>query len=109
MILELLYLPGCPNHRAAADLVREILQAEGLNAELTETPIPDYAAAKAHRFPGSPTLRVNGRDVEESTSDQLQVGFACRTYAIAGRTQGTLPCSLVESAIRAARKQENLR
>jgi hypothetical protein len=37
MTVKLLYLPGCPNHGAAANLVRSVLQAEGLSAELVET------------------------------------------------------------------------
>ena len=37
-------------------------------------------------FPGSPTLLVNGRDVE--TGSPSQVGFACRTYVVEGKPLG---------------------
>jgi hypothetical protein len=63
MTVKLLYLPGCPNHGAAASLVRSVLQAEGLSAELVETPVIDYEQAQALGFPGSPTLLVIGRDI----------------------------------------------
>lgn len=104
MTLELLYLPGCPNHGATASLVRSVLQAEGLNPELNEIPVIDHEQARAVGFPGSPTLLVNGRDVE--TGSPSQVGFACRTYIVEGKPLGIPPRSWVEHAIRRAKKQE---
>lgn len=106
MTLELLYLAGCPNHGLAVDLVHSVLQAEGVCAEVHEISISDYEEAKAHGFPGSPTLRVNGQDIENVPSHRLQVGFACRTYLVEGKPQGMPPRFWVEQAIRAARKQE---
>lgn len=106
MTLELLYLPGCPNHGAAADIVRNVLQAEGVSADLTETPISNYEEAITHSFPGSPTLRVNGQDIEFTSSGGFEVGFACRTYLIEGQPLGVPPRLWVERAIRAARNQE---
>jgi hypothetical protein len=107
MTLELLYLPGCPNHGATADLVRCVLREEGVVAKIKEIPISDHEGAAAHAFRGSPTLRVNGQDIESAPSGQLRVGFACRTYLVEGRTQGVPPRSWIELAIRAARKQKD--
>jgi hypothetical protein len=106
MTLELLYLPGCPNHGPAVELVRNVLQTEGVRAELTETPIISHEEAMARAFPGSPTLRINGQDVEHSASGRFEVGFACRTYWIDGQPQGVPPRFWVERAIREARRQE---
>lgn len=103
MTVELLYLPGCPNHEEAAGLVRAVLQAEGVSAELIEIPVRDSDEARAHNFPGSPTLRVNGRDIEDVPADQLTVGFACRTYFVDGKPQGLPPLVWLERAVRAAR------
>jgi hypothetical protein len=104
MTLELLYLPGCPNRGIAASLVRSVLKTEGLSAELNEIPVIDFAQAQAVGFPGSPTLLVNGRDVE--TGCGLQAGFACRTYVVDGKLLGVPSRSWIEHAIRDARKQE---
>jgi hypothetical protein len=104
MTLELLYLPGCPHHGIAASLIRSVLQAEGLTAELNEIPVLDYQQAQAVGFPGSPTLLVNGRDVE--TGFPSQVGFACRTYMVEGKPLGVPPRSWIEHAIRDAKKQQ---
>ena len=106
MTVELLYLPGCPNHERAAELVRNVLQAEGLGADLIEVPVSSYEEAKMHAFPGSPTLRVNGQDIEDAASAALPIGFACRMYSVEGRQQGVPPQSWLEQAIRAARTME---
>jgi hypothetical protein len=104
MTLELLYLPGCPNHGIAASLIRSVLQAEGLSVELDEIAVIDYEQAQAVGFSGSPTLLVNGRDVEAGFSSQS--GFACRTYVVDGKPLGVPPRSWIERAIRSATKQE---
>jgi hypothetical protein len=106
MTVELLYLPGCPNHQEAADLVRNVLQEEGVVANLIEISVCGFDEVKARGFPGSPTLRVNGRDIEDVPSAGLPIGFACRTYSIGGKQQGVPPRSWLERAIRAARTLE---
>jgi hypothetical protein len=107
MTVELLYLPGCPNHDAAADLVRSVLESMGLSAEYTETPVADYAAAQKLAFPGSPTLRVDGRDIEDVASC-LPVGLACRTYFVAGEALGVPPRAWLERAVRVAHVTKEL-
>jgi len=106
MTVELLYMPGCPNHDDAADLVRKVIQTEGLSTGLIETVVSSYEEAQARGFPGSPTLRVNGQDIENIPPDRLEIGFACRTYFVEGRRRGVPPRAWVEQAIRAARALE---
>lgn len=106
MTLELLYLPGCPNHDGTVNLLRRVLRVEGINVDVQEIPINDYEEARAFQFPGSPTVRVNGEDIEDVPSHRLGVGFACRTYFVEGKPHGMPPRSWVEQAIRAARKRE---
>jgi hypothetical protein len=106
MTLELLYLPGCPNHGVTMDLVHTVLRAEGVPIEVDEVPIRNVEDASAHAFPGSPTIRVNGQDIETISSGRLAVGLACRTYLVDERPGGVPPRCLLEQAIRAARKLE---
>ncbi len=62
--VEILYFEGCPNHRPAVECVHEVLRQEGLSAEVQELEVPDAEAAQRFRFLGSPSIRVNGVDVE---------------------------------------------
>ncbi len=88
------------------DLVHTVLRAEGVPVEVDEIPINNVEDASTHAFPGSPTIRVNGQDIESFPIDRLAVGFACRTYLVEGRPQGVPPRSLLEQAIRTARVLE---
>jgi hypothetical protein len=107
MTLELLYLAACPNHEMTAELVCSVLEAEGMTSEVRQILIRNEDDARAHGFPGSPTIRVNGRDIEDLPTEQLAIGFACRTYLVEGRSQGIPPRSWLEQAVRAARKRED--
>jgi hypothetical protein len=106
MTVELLYVPGCPHRNAAFDLVRDVLHSvleqAGLGVKFTETCISDYEEALRHSFPGSPTLRVNGRDIEDVPAHQLAVGFACRTYLVNGSSYGVPPRKWLEHAVHMA-------
>lgn len=109
MTLELLYLDSCPNHDATTNLVHSVLIAEGLLPQVRQILIRNLQDAEAYGFPGSPTVRVNGRDIESISPHRLDAGFACRTYVVEGKPQGVPPRELVESAVRAAREQEGNR
>ena len=65
MKIEILYFAGCPNHAPAISQVRKALHQEGVTAEMIEVEVKDADRARAAGFPGSPTIRVNGQDVED--------------------------------------------
>jgi hypothetical protein len=109
MTIELLYLDGCPHRDATVDLVHRVMESEGMPGLVAQIRIGNPEDARALDFPGSPTVRVNGKDIEKLASYRLPVGFACRTYIVEGKPQGVPPRSWLEEAIRAARKQEGCR
>jgi hypothetical protein len=79
-LVEVLYVPDCPHHPAALALVEQVLAALGIDAELRTQLIGDQAAAERTRFPGSPTIRVDGRDVEPRAEPPASHPLACRLY-----------------------------
>jgi hypothetical protein len=100
VIIEVLYFDGCPNHLPAMERVRAIAQQEGVYAEVSEIEVKDESTAKALAFPGSPTIRINGLDIEPAMRGSADTGFACRRY------QGGLPSeAMIRAALREARDQ----
>lgn len=93
MKIEVLYFEGCPNYIPAVDRLKAVLRQAGLPAEVSEIEVRDESAAKMLRFFGSPTIRVNGFDIEADSRSVKDMGFACRRYP------GGLPS---EDMIRAA-------
>jgi hypothetical protein len=82
MKIEVLYVPGCPNYRPALERIQKVLESESLRADIERIPVSSEVAAKALEFPGSPTIRVNGTDVEPNHKNAT--GLACRLYPNSG-------------------------
>jgi hypothetical protein len=64
LVVEVLYVEHCPNFPAALALVERVAAELGVDVEVRATMISDQAAAERARFVGSPTVRVDGRDVD---------------------------------------------
>ncbi|MEN6602515.1 MAG: hypothetical protein ABFD86_08850, partial [Bryobacteraceae bacterium] len=103
MRIEILYFEGCPNHPTALGQVREAVRQEGAIAEIVEVEVKDAATALALRFLGSPTIRVNGLDVEVSARSVRAYGLTCRTYAVGSSRTGVPPIEWIRAAVREAR------
>jgi hypothetical protein len=98
MKVEVFYFQGCPNHIPTVERVRSVIQREGIDAEISEIEVPDERTAKEVGFIGSPTIRVNGLDIDPSASGAQVAGLSCRRY------EGGLPSEdMIRSALFAAR------
>jgi hypothetical protein len=62
--IEILYFQGCPNHRPTLERVREVLAQEGTAAPIEHVLVLDPREAERLGFLGSPTVRVDGVDIE---------------------------------------------
>ncbi len=58
--------------------------------------------AEAQRFLGSPTVRVDGVDVEPGAAERADFGMKCRLYRFAERQTPTPPDAWIRSALKAA-------
>jgi hypothetical protein len=79
MLIEVLYVPGCPNHRPLIERLQDVLRGESVAETIHEIPVSDEATAASLQFPGSPTVRINGVDAEPIAP--LHFGLTCRLYS----------------------------
>lgn len=79
MTIEVLYIPGCPNHQPTVERLRNVLASESIADEVREVLVTTELEAQSLDFPGSPTVRVNGSDIESDRT--FTPVFACRLYA----------------------------
>ena len=86
-VIEVLYVQDCPNYPGTL-LVQRVLADLGIDAEVRTTLIIDRAAAEQARFAGSPTVRVDGRDVEPGSEPPSEISVACRLYRLEHRLAG---------------------
>ncbi len=82
--IEVLYLEGCPNYPPTMDLVRKVTLELGINACVMAVEVKDSPGAQRCRFLGSPTVRVNGVDIEPAARNRTDYGWGCRRYGAAG-------------------------
>jgi hypothetical protein len=79
-LIELLTVAGCPNRDAALTLIQRIRSQLATTAQVQVIEVPDQSAAERLRFLGSPTIRVNGHDIEPGADHQPEYVYGCRLY-----------------------------
>ncbi len=83
-MIEVLSFKGCPSHEPALALVREVVSELGLDMEVREVEIHDEEDALRRQFLGSPSVRVDGVDIEPGAAERTQFAFGCRLYGATG-------------------------
>ena len=73
--VEILHTVGCGNWQAARDAVYRVAEEVGTTVTLADTVVDTPEAARALRFPGSPTVRVRGRDVQPEAEERADYGL----------------------------------
>lgn len=76
--IDFLYSEDCPSHERALDLLKQVVRDEDVRARIRIHRIKTDDEAAELRFPGSPTIRVNGADIDPVPPDAF--GLACRAY-----------------------------
>lgn len=80
MKVEVLYFDGCPNHEALLPHLRELLESSGARPDIELVRVEDADTAERERFLGSPTVRIDGEDVEPGAGDRTDFGLKCRLF-----------------------------
>ena len=103
MTVELLWWEGCPSHPEALTDLERILREERVPAQVTRVEIEDDEQARRERFPGSPTIRIDGRDIVPP-GDGEPYSLTCRVYRTRdGRVSAVPDPEDVREAVRRAR------
>ena len=87
-LVEVLTFDGCPHAEPALELIARVVAEIRIVASVRRVDVPDAVSAEVHRFLGSPTIRVNGRDIEPGADDRDQYVLSCRIYRTERGMQG---------------------
>ncbi len=79
--IDILFFTGCPNYLPAVELAKRVVADLSLDAEINEVEVHDAEDAVSRQFLGSPTIQVDGIDVEPAARLRMDYGFSCRTYS----------------------------
>lgn len=97
--VEVLWWEGCPSTEEAVAEVKEAMAELHLDPDALELrAVRTDEDARRERFVGSPTVLVDGSDVEEPAADE-PIGLSCRVYR---RPDGTVSTRPDPAAVRRA-------
>lgn len=80
--IEFLYFPECPAHKQTLANLKAVLRETGRRADLSLIAVTSEQQAEKVGFQGSPSIRINGRDLDGRNDGH---SFACRVYRVGGK------------------------
>jgi hypothetical protein len=103
MRVSFLYYEECPSHDLALERLREVVAEEGISREVEVINVETEDQARELRFVGSPTIRVDGQDIDPP-SDTRYV-LTCRAYRLEDGRISPLPSKdMIRRALRSVAK-----
>jgi hypothetical protein len=88
--IEFLYWEGCPSHPEAKELLQLVLDERGIDDPIEVREVVSHDDAVALAFPGSPTIRIDGRDVDPAGA-HAPPSMSCRVYRLPGDRVSPIP------------------
>ena len=102
MQISFLYWEECPSHERALERLRSVMKEEGIEAEVELIEVKTEEQAEELRFVGSPTIRVDGEDVDPPSHDVYALD--CRIYHLEDGRVSPLPSEeMIRGALRDAK------
>ncbi|MDG7008275.1 MAG: DUF2703 domain-containing protein [Nitrososphaerota archaeon] len=98
--VELLCFERCPTYKTTLRDLEEIVNKEALDVRVVLTRVDSDDDAKRLRFLGSPTVRVDGVDIDQTARGSSHFGLRCRVYRVDGRALDTPSRELLRRALK---------
>ncbi len=98
-LIELLWFQDCPNHEATEALLRARMARAGITAPVHRAEVADEATGIRLRFPGSPTIRIDGIDVEPGWEWSGDGTPRCRLFATSQGLRGVPQAEWIDIAL----------
>jgi hypothetical protein len=97
--VELLYWRGCPSYPEAKGLLEQVLAERGIEARVDMREVTTQEDAEALRFPGSPTIRIDGSDIDPRGAASPPA-LNCRIYLLSDGRVSPIPTrEMIEEAL----------
>ena len=89
--IQFLFWEDCPSHPQAWKLLQEVVDEVGVGSEIEKIEVLTDEDAERYQFPGSPTIRVDGVDVDPAGAAQMGTALTCRVYVLEDRRYSPVP------------------
>jgi hypothetical protein len=103
--VSFLYYEDCPSHDLALKRLREVMAEEGIPDEVGVIKVETEEQARKLRFVGSPTIRVDGQDIDPPIDSHY--ALTCRPYCLEDGRISPLPSKdMIRRALRSPAKSQ---
>jgi hypothetical protein len=103
--VSFLYYEDCPSHVLALERLREVMDEQGIPGEVEVVKVETEERARELRFVGSPTIRVDGQDIDPPSDSRY--ALTCRAYRLADDRISPLPSKdMIRRAFRSLAKSQ---
>ena len=99
-MIRVLYFEGGPHHEPTSEQVRAVAARVSANIAVEDIEVTTQDQAEELKFLGSPTVQVNGLDIEPGAGDGRPVEFACRIYRTDSGMSGIPSMRWLEDALK---------
>jgi hypothetical protein len=89
--IEFLYWEDCPSHPQALQRLQAVMAELGVESPIERIEVLTDEDAERLAFPGSPTIRVDGGDVDPAGAAQMGSALTCRVYILENGRYSPLP------------------
>jgi hypothetical protein len=101
--VKFLYYEECPSHALALERLRAVMAEEGVADDVEVVKVETEEQARELRFVGSPTIRVDGQDMDPP--DDSRYALTCRAYRLEDGRISPLPSKdMIQRALRSPAK-----
>lgn len=105
MRVSFLYYEDCPSHDVALERLREVMDEEGIPGVVEVVKVETEEQARELHFVGSPTIRVDGQDIDPP--DDSHYALTCRAYRLADDRISPLPSKdMIRRAVRSPARSQ---
>lgn len=98
--VELIWFSDCANHADARRMLGEVIDEVAPGSPILDLDASDADVAARLQLPGSPTIRVDGRDVDPGHVDPGDYTPRCRLYRTPTGLRGLPERGWIEAALR---------
>jgi len=95
-VVEILYTDLCPFWKETLKTIDEVAADRNAKVLIKKVKVTSQERAKRLKFPGSPTVRINGVDIDPATRE-VEGYIGCRVYMYEGATYEFPPKEMIKS------------
>lgn len=100
MAIQFLYFEGCPSYKNGLENLKLALEELGMEEDVEMINIETNEMAQRYHFIGSPTIRIDGKDIDHRAEGAKVTGYkGCRIYQTEQGLKGAPSVEMIKKVL----------